>query len=132
MDVDECQLNQHSCNRKSEICDNIAGGFRCLARNQHASSHHGRSSLSLQLNGHNEQDEPSEVTRWGALGPDEGGLMRAAHQFSSLRLCPLNSRWNEQEKRCVESPHGISSSSSSSSSSRQHHSRVISSFTRRA
>lgn len=32
LDIDECELNTHSCKRSSEVCDNTKGGFRCLAR----------------------------------------------------------------------------------------------------
>lgn len=34
VDVDECSLETHTCNRETEVCDNTRGGFRCLARRQ--------------------------------------------------------------------------------------------------
>lgn len=34
LDVDECKLGLHSCNKLNELCDNTRGGYRCLARRQ--------------------------------------------------------------------------------------------------
>lgn len=81
VDIDECKLNQHSCNKQSEVCDNTRGGFRCLARQnslvQQAQTTIGRSLLTPFSD------------------QDSGG------EFVSLRLCPLGSRWNSEEKRCI-------------------------------
>lgn len=32
VDINECKLNMHTCNKQSEVCDNTRGSFRCLAR----------------------------------------------------------------------------------------------------
>lgn len=85
VDIDECKLNQHSCDRKSEICDNIPGGFRCLAR------------------AHTSQSEPTDKTQWRSMfdsQTDWDTQSKGAQQFVAMRLCPLNSRWNPQEHRC--------------------------------
>lgn len=150
VDVDECKLNQHSCNRKSELCDNIAGGFRCLARSaggeQSGAGHskglaadvssssdriratpshnwHPNPSLNVNpnpnlnqnLNPNPNPNNPDDQSAWDQLS--------GAQQFISLRLCPLNSRWNSHELRCEP----ISSSSSSDHHQQHHLSRAISS-----
>lgn len=32
LDVDECKLGLHTCNKGSEVCDNTRGSYKCLAR----------------------------------------------------------------------------------------------------
>lgn len=105
VDIDECKLGLHSCDKKSEICDNIRGSFRCLAR------HSGPSARSLF---HNSDPKPE------GLGDVE--------EFQPLRLCPAGFRWNADERSCVSventgGPRSASlfSASSSSLSSSGHH-----------
>lgn len=142
VDIDECKLNQHSCNRKSELCDNVPGGFRCLARNvmqhndgdynnnhdnNHSHSHsqqqHSASSSSASYATHAQMvhGDAHQVTRWGSLNGEEKNLLNKAQKFVSLRLCPLNSRWNSQESRCEPQAPG------SRISAHEYHPRVISS-----
>lgn len=86
VDIDECKLGLHSCDKKSELCDNIRGSFRCLARhgtgpNQAVAAPAGRSLF------HN-----SDLTRDSLANLDE---------FQPLRLCPPGSRWNAEERSCM-------------------------------
>lgn len=74
VDIDECKLGQHTCNRRSEVCDNTRGGFRCLARNNArlpTAIHDGLEPVALASNAN-----------------------KAEPEFLSMRLCPLGSRWN--------------------------------------
>lgn len=71
VDIDECKLNLHSCNKQTEICDNTKGSFRCLARLDSLAGS-GKSA---------EQAEPSG-------------------EFVSSRLCPLGFRWSSSEGSC--------------------------------
>jgi len=83
VDIDECKLGQHSCNRQSEVCDNTRGSFRCLARQSVAQN----PSRSLQL------------TNEG-LSLFEDNMQ--AGEFFSKRRCPLGFRWNSEENQCQQ------------------------------
>lgn len=92
IDIDECKLNLHSCNRKSELCDNVPGGFRCLARGHLKEELTSSSPISWSPS--ILDSNPPAESQW------DQQLTGNAQQFVSLRLCPLNSRWNSQELRC--------------------------------
>lgn len=114
LDLDECKLNLHTCNRQTEICDNIRGSFRCLAR--------GTSSRHL-TQGVSSESSP-EIESISSVGHfDE------QPKFASMRLCPPNQSWNAIEQRCQpksnihhNSAHGSPPSYTSNSHYRLSHS----------
>lgn len=118
MDIDECKLNQHSCNRQSEVCDNTVGGFRCLARQQHG-------SLARSLNFNNDNNNVGFSSDLAVNDNGESQIQSAGAGFSSSRLCPIGMRWDSIDGRCQPVDSNIShrsaslSASSSSSSIRR-------------
>lgn len=102
IDIDECKLGLHTCNKHSEVCDNTRGSFRCLARHRSSLPH-----ISVSGNNNNNDD-----------AIDHQGLTSAG-DFSSLRLCPLGQRWNSEENRC-QSPQDNHHSHSHSHHHHQH------------
>lgn len=120
VDVDECKQNLHTCNRQSEVCDNTPGSFKCLAR-----------SHSLQ-----QAREPGRLASARSLALDDQLPTGAAEHleqpvaFSSIRLCPLGSRWSTSENRCqqVAPGAGISAGGPNNERHHQHHWNRHSSF----
>lgn len=76
VDVDECKTGQHTCNRKSEVCDNTRGSFRCLAR----------------------QSQQARALQLDSFEPE----INENVDYAATRLCPVGMRWDANEARCRE------------------------------
>lgn len=104
LDVDECKLGLHTCNKSNEVCDNTRGGFRCLARR---SSQLARAyifdgdaftgSTGLGASGSDRLSQPTSQ-----LEQTSSSIQRLANtEFISLRLCPLGTRWSSERSQCL-------------------------------